>query len=63
MFLHSLPVKSRNELACDLFDTFATHSGLGQKWQHSQSRFHDFSNMDCLSKTGPETELKTTVYS
>ena len=38
MLVCSLPLKSRKRLACDVFDTFATHFGFG----------HDVTDTHCL---------------
>ena len=42
MFVCSLPMKSRQRLARDVFDTFATHAGL----------VCDVTNTDCLTQSG-----------
>ena len=50
MLVPSQLMKSRKRLAQDIFDTFATHSGLVHdvteivlsKWQHLLSCAHDF---------------------
>ena len=52
MLVHSLPTKSRKQLARDVFKSFATHSGL----------VYDVTDTDCCVQNGSTHDRVFTVF-